>query len=212
VTCIQTKCGSRLDFSFPSDGFKIDEDRGRKAAKFLSVIDSSHWHVRATCLTHHVILDFIIRTILARSKKSQNSSLCSLLHSPVTSPLLGQNIFLSFLFSNALGHFPPSNPYKMSEEIFSVYFNLEFFIHQIGRQTILLFVLFVFFPPWRYGHTRTRVSSFLRFLDYTQRCTTVGRTPLYSVQIVAKKSTWQQPTLTKYRHPCPRWDMNPQSQ
>ena len=33
-------------------------------------------------------------------------------------------------------------------------------------------------PPWRCGPTRAMVSSFLRFLDHTQRRTTVGRTPL----------------------------------
>jgi hypothetical protein len=31
---------------------------------------------------------------------------------------------------------------------------------------------------WRYGPTRARASSFLRFLDHTRRRATVGRTPL----------------------------------
>ena len=31
---------------------------------------------------------------------------------------------------------------------------------------------------WRSGPTRAMASSFLRFLDHTQRCVTVGRTPL----------------------------------
>ena len=31
---------------------------------------------------------------------------------------------------------------------------------------------------WRCDATRIMASSFLRFLDHTQRCTTVGRTPL----------------------------------
>jgi hypothetical protein len=30
-----------------------------------------------------------------------------------------------------------------------------------------------------------------------------------SDQPVAETSTWQQTTLTKDRHPCPRWDLNP---
>ena len=40
--------------------------------------------------------------------------------------------------------------------------------------------LFVFysFPLWRCDPTRLMASSFLRFLDHTQRRTTVGRTPL----------------------------------
>ena len=33
-------------------------------------------------------------------------------------------------------------------------------------------------PPWRCGPTRAMDSSFLRFLDHTQRRITVGRTPL----------------------------------
>ena len=35
-----------------------------------------------------------------------------------------------------------------------------------------------FFFLWRCGPTRAMTSSFLRFLDHTQRRTTVGRTPL----------------------------------
>jgi hypothetical protein len=36
----------------------------------------------------------------------------------------------------------------------------------------------IFFYLWRCGPTRVMASSFLRFLDHTQRRTTVGRTPL----------------------------------
>ena len=35
-----------------------------------------------------------------------------------------------------------------------------------------------FFPLWRCSPTRAMASSFLRFLDHTQRRITVGRTPL----------------------------------
>ena len=35
-----------------------------------------------------------------------------------------------------------------------------------------------FFLLWRCDPTRVMPSSFLMFLDHTQRCTTVGRTPL----------------------------------
>jgi len=44
--------------------------------------------------------DFITRTILGEQYRSLRSSLCSFLHSPVTSSLLGPNIPLSTLFSN----------------------------------------------------------------------------------------------------------------
>jgi len=44
--------------------------------------------IRATCLAHLILLDFITRTILGEQYKSFSSSLCNLLHSPVTSSFL----------------------------------------------------------------------------------------------------------------------------
>jgi hypothetical protein len=43
--------------------------------------------------------------------------------------------------------------------------------------TVFAGVIIQFFF-WRCGPTRVMASSFLRFLDHTQRCITVGRTPL----------------------------------
>jgi hypothetical protein len=52
--------------------------------------------VRATCLTHLILLDFITRTILDEQYRTLSSTLCSFLHSPVTSPPPpGPNILLS---------------------------------------------------------------------------------------------------------------------
>ena len=56
--------------------------------------------IRATCTTHLILLDFITRKMCGEEYRSWSSSLCSFLHSPVTSSLLGPNILLSTLFSN----------------------------------------------------------------------------------------------------------------
>ena len=58
--------------------------------------------IRATCPTHLIFLDFIPHTILGEQYKSICSSLCNLLHSPVTSSLLDPNILLNAMFSNTL--------------------------------------------------------------------------------------------------------------
>ena len=54
--------------------------------------------IRATCPAHRILLDLITRTISGEQYRSLSSSLCSFLHSPVTSSFLGSNILLNTLF------------------------------------------------------------------------------------------------------------------
>ena len=60
-------------------------------------------------------------------------------------------------------------------------------------------------PQW------ARASSFTRFLDHTQRRTTVGRIPLNEWS-ARRRDLYLTSKNTHNRHPCPRWDSNPQSQ
>ena len=84
--------------------------------------------IRATCPAHFILLDFITRTILGEEYRSLSSSLCSLLHSPVTSSLLGPNILLNTIFSNTLSFLSSlnvndqaSHPYKTTGKIRVLY-------------------------------------------------------------------------------------------
>ena len=84
--------------------------------------------IRATCPAHLILLDFITRTLLGEQYRSISSSLCSFLHFPVTSSLLGPNILLSTLFSNTLSlrsslnaNDQVSHPYKTTGKIIFLY-------------------------------------------------------------------------------------------
>ena len=84
--------------------------------------------IRATCPAHLLLLDFITCTILGEEYISFSSSLCNLLHSPVTLSLLGPNILLNTTFSNTLSSLSSrdvsdqaSHPYKTTGEIIVLY-------------------------------------------------------------------------------------------
>ena len=82
----------------------------------------------ATCPAQLIPLDFITRKILGQEYRSLSSSLCSFLHSPVTSSLLGPYVLLSALFSNILSLRTPlnesvyvSHPHKTTCKIIFLY-------------------------------------------------------------------------------------------
>ena len=58
--------------------------------------------IRATCSTHHFLLDFMTQIILSEEYRSRSSSSSSLLYSTVTLCHVGPSIFLSTPFSNTL--------------------------------------------------------------------------------------------------------------
>ena len=58
--------------------------------------------IRATCRPHLILIDFISQKILIEHFRPLSFSLCSFLHSPVTSSLLGPSILLKTLFSHTL--------------------------------------------------------------------------------------------------------------
>jgi hypothetical protein len=58
--------------------------------------------MRAACPAHLINLDVITRMIFGEEYRSLSSSLCSLLHSPVTSSVLGSNILTPMCLRSVL--------------------------------------------------------------------------------------------------------------
>ena len=90
----------------------------------------------ATCSAHLIHLNLITRIIFGQEYRSLSSTLCSFLHSPVTSSLLGQNILLNTLFSSTLSLCSflivgdqVSSPYKSIGKIIFPYILIFILLH-----------------------------------------------------------------------------------
>jgi hypothetical protein len=85
--------------------------------------------------------------------------------------------------------------------------HIEFYVTNCKfiKYEYIYFFLFFF---WRKSPQWAMASSFTRFLDHTQRHTTVGRTPLDGWW-ARRRDLYMTTNNTHNKHPCPRWDTNP---
>jgi hypothetical protein len=108
---------------------------------------SRHQNLVSTCPhtcympAHLILFDLITQIKFGEAYRSLSSSLSNLLYSPLTSSLLGPNIFLSTLFANILRLGPclyvedqVSHPYKTEDKITVVY-TLIFTFHTANCRT-----------------------------------------------------------------------------
>jgi len=108
-----------------------------------------------TCTCRAYLIFFfnvLTQVIFGEEYRPLSSLLCSLLHSPITSSLLGPNILLSTLFSYTLSLCTSLivsdqvlHPYRQNYS--SVYLNLYIFGQQTGRQNVLRQMITSI--PWR---------------------------------------------------------------
>jgi hypothetical protein len=109
--------------------------------------ETLHASILSPCVLHTPPFSFFSFSWMIFGEKSRilSSLLCSFLHSPVTSFLLGPNIHLSTIFSNTFSLRSSlnvsdlvSHPYKKQTKFISVYLkNYNVFGWQTWRQTIL---------------------------------------------------------------------------
>jgi len=89
--------------------------------------------IRTTLPAHLIILYLITRTKFGEVYRSLSSSICSFLHSPVTSSPLGPNILLSTVFSNTLNLRSSLN---VSDQVSHPY--------KTGRIRVMYILIFIF--------------------------------------------------------------------
>jgi len=111
--------------------------------------------IRATCAAHLILLDFITRTTFGEQYRSLSSSLCSFLHSSVTSSILGSDT-LNTLFSDTLSlrsSLSMSNqvlhPYKTTGKIIALYILIcKFFDSQLEDYILIMLSIYCFVVVW----------------------------------------------------------------
>ena len=89
--------------------------------------------ILTTCPAHFILLDLIIRIIFGEQCRSYSFSLCSLLYSPVTSPISGPNLLLSSQFSYTISlcsSFSVSDPYITTGEFTVMYIFIYIFLYR----------------------------------------------------------------------------------
>jgi len=109
--------------------------------------------IRATCPANLIHLHFITQKVLGEQYRSLSCSLCSFLHSLVTSSLLGPNMLLNTLISNTLSLSSSlivsdqvSHPYKATGKIVLLLkFNKLQFLWQYKTQNLQLELSVKFF-------------------------------------------------------------------
>ena len=125
--------------------------------------------IRATCPAHLILLDFFTRIILGEEHRSLSSLLCSFLHYPVTSSLLGPNFILYTLFSYTLNlcsslHVKDqvSHPYKTTDKIIFLYILIFKFLGRKLEDKRLQKILNSFFCLQAVICCSMRVKTFCR--------------------------------------------------
>jgi len=91
--------------------------------------------------------------------------------------------------------------------------NTENVMPVINRIFLLVYVNNLSSLPQRYSTQWAKATLLTMLHDHTQWDAPQSVGFLWTRdRHVAETSTWQHTTLTRFRHPCPQWESNPQSQ
>jgi len=101
---------------------------------------------------------------------------------------------------------PSPQQFSWNSQLFHDFVSYGELVHPTSRKSVSTY--WIFFFLWRCGPTRAMASSFLRFLDHTQRRITVGRTHLDKWS-ARRREVYLTTQKTHNRNPCHRRDANP---